>query len=1113
MAELKLKHGLEFADLYHRDGLVKLDVAFCDFLREVNADLYQKCMTARTTPNPDTDKYLIIDLAPYVEDFIGDFFGITSELQKLRATHNEKSNLYACKRLFIQRRAARVTDIANINIEETRAALQKQIGKDFTELDFANAVMGWLDNEKQYETQLELAKNYAAWAIHTNANPDGVLFKQPKKLDLQNLVHLETEEINGVRRRKMSAGHLRARNGFSLTDSGCDITLALDQANYCIFCHNQNRDSCATGLHDKQTGMVKKNDLDITLAGCPLDEKISEMNITKSQGHALGAVAIAAIDNPMMAGTGHRICNDCMKSCVYQKQEPVNIPQIETNNLKNILDLPWGVEIYSLLTRWNPLNFSRPLPKPSTDYKILVVGMGPAGYTLAHHLINDGHNVVAIDGLKIEPFDLPFAPIKSWQDWRDDLSTRTLDGFGGVAEYGITVRWDKNFLKLIRLLLQRRDQFTLHGGVRFGGTITIDQAFDMGFDHIALCMGAGKPQILDIKNALAPGVRAASDFLMALQLTGAAKTESLANLQIRLPVVVIGGGLTAIDTATEALAYYPVQVEKFLTRYEKLPHIRDHWNEQETKIADEFIAHARALRAERKKPNPDILKLLQSWGGSTIAYRKNLVDAPSYRLNHEEVELAMQEGIFFVENATPQEVLLDDDGHAAALQCDGATLPAKTILIAAGTQPNIVLAREDHTIEMDGKYFRAIDVHGNPVTPEKISKPATPHVLTHLRDDGRAISFLGDLHPSFAGNVVKAMGSAKQGYPVISNLLHNTKPVGTTWKLFQSKIDDGFTATVREVKRLTPTIIEIIVRAPFAARNFEPGQFYRLQNFEKNAPLINNTRMAMEGLALTGAWVDKEQGLISLITLEMGGSSDLCTLLKPDEKIVVMGPTGAPTEIPQNETVLLAGGGLGNAVLFSIGKALRARGSKVLYFAAYKKSQDRFKLHDIEAAADLVVWCCDEQPDFNSTRPQDKIFHGNIIEAMLDYARNEKSPIKLHDVNRIIAIGSDRMMNAVATARHTVLKPYLQKHEAIGSINSPMQCMMKEICAQCVQQHIDPHTGEKSVVFSCFNQDQNLDTVDFNHLRARLGQNTVQEKLTAAWIDDCLKTMQIRNAA
>jgi hypothetical protein len=40
-----------------------------------------------------------------------------------------------------------------------------------------------------------------------------------------------------------------------------------------------------------------------------------------------------------------------------------------------------------------------------------------------------------------------------------------------------------------------------------------------------------------------------------------------------------------------------------------------------------------------------------------------------------------------------------------------------------------------------------------------------------LRPDGRAVSFFGDLHPSFAGNVVKAMGGAKQGYPVVTRTL------------------------------------------------------------------------------------------------------------------------------------------------------------------------------------------------------------------------------------------------------------------------------------------------------------------------------------------------------
>jgi hypothetical protein len=83
---------------------------------------------------------------------------------------------------------------------------------------------------------------------------------------------------------------------------------------------------------------------------------------------------------------------------------------------------------------------------------------------------------------------------------------------------------------------------------------------------------------------------------------------------------------------------------------------------------------------------------------------------------------------------------------------------------------------------------------------------------------------------------------------------------------------------------------------------------------------------------------------------------------------------------------------------------------------------------------------------------------------------------------------------------------------AIGSINSPMQCMMKEICAQCLQPHRDPVTGKTTYVFSCFNQDQELDRVDFPGLRERLGQNSVQEKLTAMWIDRCLKRMGARAA-
>ena len=534
-------------------------------------------------------------------------------------------------------------------------------------------------------------------------------------------------------------------------------------------------------------------------------------------------------------------------------------------------------------------------------------------------------------------------------------------------------------------------------------------------------------------------------------------------------------------------------------------------------------------RAKRRTPN--FIELLRQWGGATIVYRRRLVDAPSYTLNHEEVAKALEEGINFAERLTPEEALLDRYGCVRALRVaslaeadinPGApprdvVLPARTILVAAGTQPNTVLGREDPAhVLIDGKYFQAFDEAGQKVAPERVTKPSAAHVLMSVSPDGPAISFFGDLHPSFAGNVVKAMASAKQGYPVVSRMLARQRSSEISADSLLTRLDDELRATVHAVNRLTPTIVEVVVRAPMAARAFEPGQFYRLQNFETLSPNANGTRLAMEGLALTGASVDRERGLLSTIVLEMGGSSDLCELLEPGEPVILMGPTGHATETPAGETVLLIGGGLGNAVLFSIGQALRANGSRVVYFAGYKRAIDRYKVAEIERAADTIVWCCDEAPGFRATRPGDKAFVGNIVAAIDAYGSGRLGPqaIPLGEVDRVIAIGSDGMMAAVARARHGILAPHLKPgHAAIGSINSPMQCMMKEICAQCLQLHRDPATGIESVVFSCFNQDQDLDRVDFANLRARLGQNGVQEKLTRLWIDRSLRQLGLRQTA
>jgi NADPH-dependent glutamate synthase beta subunit-like oxidoreductase/NAD(P)H-flavin reductase len=1124
--------------LYSRKGLRRLDDAFLRWLDGRDRPLADAIVSGRVCqPDSARESELWAALAPWFDEFIAEFFRIGAEVSALRRSQGDLAVLFEIRRNFVQRRALKEAKTAQFDdAADLLPELEFHLGEKFTEMAFAKSVTTWLGDEATYGAQLKSATAFAAWAATSRVGRtrfgDGVLFHLPVKRDPLARFEVSSATEHG-------AAWLRSprdpsavnREGFNLTDPGCTLAGGLAEINYCILCHHQGKDSCSKGIKTAD-GFYQKTVLGARQTGCPLGERISEMHEAKQRGFVLSSLAIACVDNPMIAGTGHRICNDCMVACIYQSRnrDPVNVPQAETRILKDVLNLPWGFEIYSLLTRWNPFNFSRPVPLPASGRSVLVIGLGPAGYTLAHHLMNEGHAVVAVDGLKIEPLPpglgardgsgspADFTLIRDVSTLWTELGARIGSGFGGVAEYGITVRWDKNFLTLLRLLLERRTEFALYGGTRFGGALTTDSAFALGFDHIALCTGAGKPTVLAVPNALAPGVRQASDFLMALQLTGGARPDSLANLQLRMPVVVIGGGLTAIDTCTEALAYYPVQVEKFLCRFEEISErdgeasVRAGWSAAESQTAAEFLEHGRALRAEReaaaREGRPaNIIALLRGWGGGRIVYRRRMTASPAYR-NHEEIEKALEEGIEFGEDLTPIAIEIDEHRHARGVRLqrgsDAAeiSVPARTILVAAGTVPNTLVAREQPGYQIDGRYFRALDEHGNPVTPERSCKPSATHILTRLTESGSAVSFFGDLHPSYAGNVVTAMASAKNGYPIISRRLARTPPRSTPDAL-RGALHEGLTARVARVARLTGTIVEVVVKAPLAASEFRPGQFFRLQNFESIAAGPDHERLSMEGLALTGAWADVRRGEVGLIVLEMGGSSNLCEMLTIGEPVVLMGPTGEPTYIPKNETVLLAGGGLGNAVLFSIGRAMRQRGCRVVYFAGYKNSADVFKRDDIEAAADCVVWCCDRETAPAPRRQTDFRFVGNIVEAMSAYAQGRLGPTKisLRDIDRLIAIGSDRMMAAIAAARQGELEPYLKPgHVALASINSPMQCMMKEICGQCLQMHRDPDTGEETVVFTCANQDQRMDSVRFTVLRDRLSQNTLAEKLTSRWL-------------
>ncbi|HSH44196.1 MAG TPA: FAD-dependent oxidoreductase, partial [Arenicellales bacterium] len=962
---------LQFSDLQTQSGLESLDAAFLDELERADAGLHQRVMDYRHGPAPANRAVseLLIELAPLLQDFLARRFDIEDALSRQRAAVDDLQPIAVFKEELVKKRAKRYRRTVERSFSELNYWLDSQLGRSADE-DRELAVARFAVKLLRDDSNPEALDRLTEWCILAARDVEGqalvrgwTSFQFARPVDHARLVPLASVDAGDHHYLEAPAGRLRRRDGFELTDPRMSLREVMDEINYCVYCHKNEGDFCSIGFPKKKKQPefgLKMDPLGVTLTGCPLEEKISEMHVLKKDGHSIASLAVAMVDNPMVPATGHRICNDCMKGCIYQKQDPVNIPQIETRVLTDVLELPWGVEIYDLLTRWNPLRREQYLMAPDNGKRVLIAGLGPAGFTMAHHLTMAGCTVVGIDGLKIEPLPEHFVnqPVRDYQALCERLDERIMAGFGGVAEYGITVRWDKNFLKLIYLTLARRPGFQVFGGVRFGGTISVDDAWRLGFDHICIANGAGYPRVINIGNSLARGMRQANDFLMALQLTGAAKSDSLANLQVRLPAVVIGGGLTAIDTATEVQAYYIKQVEKILHRYETLEaaygeaHIVARLEEESRAILGEFIEHGRAVRGEREKAaregrEPDFIPLLRSWGGVSIIYRKSINESPAYQRNHEEIIKAMEEGIYYVEGMEPLRADIDEHDHVSALVCcamvkkEGRwiatgkekSFPARAILVAAGTFPNTIYEHEHPgTFRIEDNHFATHVEHSHRLQPvgvaEHCKAPEFGPFTSYLKDE-RNVSFLGDAHPVFNGSVVKAIASAARSYPEILTALEQTPEADGDRASFQDLVRRNLEVRVERIDTSHPAVIELSVRAPLAARNFEPGQFFRLQMLETASDRVLGTRLQIPLQTVSGAGVDGD--IVRLFLLRWGANARLIQRLSPGDPLVLMGPTGAPTPIHENRTVLVIAGSWGAAAMLGLGRRMREKGNRVLY--------------------------------------------------------------------------------------------------------------------------------------------------------------------------------------
>ena len=111
-------------------------------------------------------------------------------------------------------------------------------------------------DEAAHATELDLALRYAAWAALTPGRQSAASRRRAVQGAAQ--ARLPAPGAAGRRRRRglhritaRARRTLRRREGFKLTDPGTDLTGALDQAHYCIWCHEQGKDSCSKGCKEK----------------------------------------------------------------------------------------------------------------------------------------------------------------------------------------------------------------------------------------------------------------------------------------------------------------------------------------------------------------------------------------------------------------------------------------------------------------------------------------------------------------------------------------------------------------------------------------------------------------------------------------------------------------------------------------------------------------------------------------------------------------------------------------------------------------------------------------------------------------------------------------------
>jgi glutamate synthase (NADPH/NADH) small chain len=244
------------------------------------------------------------------------------------------------------------------------------------------------------------------------------------------------------------------------------------------------------------------------IEACPTGIDIPGFIRSISTGN-LGGAAHKILDANIFGGSCARVCPTeilCERACVRTAEcgEPVDIGALQR-----------------VATDWQMAQAAHPFTRaPATGKSIAVIGAGPAGLSCAHGLARLGHDVTVYDA-KTKP--------------------------GGLNEYGIAAyKMADNFAAREVEFLAAIGGITFVYQQRLGDNLHLS-ALSEKFDAVFIAIGLAGTNRLSIAGEDLPGVRDAVDFIAALR-----QATDKSTLEIPSRVIVIGGGNTAIDAATQA---------------------------------------------------------------------------------------------------------------------------------------------------------------------------------------------------------------------------------------------------------------------------------------------------------------------------------------------------------------------------------------------------------------------------------------------------------------------------------------------------------------------------------------------------------------------------------